>query len=493
MSSARAQPAVSSTGRGFRAGCQATSRAIFSLRWPLGAVLLVAVSALLVKVTQVRPGYDPYGWLVWGHLTLHGKLDTNGAPSWKPLPYLFTLPYALAGRDAVYLWMTTAFAVSLSGVVFAWRVAFWLVDAPARRRYAAHAAGLVAALAVAGISRYPHSILTAESDTMIVAVCLAAVDCMLCRRYRWAFWLWWLAALGRPEAWALLALYLLWGWRKVPAMRWPMVAGVALVLLLWFGIPALTSKSVFSAANLAENSPRALHGNKVTGTLGRFLALNAPPIKIAGLLAVILAVLRRDRRVLTLAVGVVVWVAIEIGFALHGWSAVSRYIYEAGAGLGVLAGVFAGRVILDAPQVLEWMRVRVLPQLAGLASLIVLAGFALWLAPTARSRVVFEQEDLSGQRTRAHEIKLLDRVVDHLGAARILACGHPNIHIAWQSALAWDLGTNVGVLFYNPNSQLTHPHPVVNMYTRSYGWSFFPSHIGTATQAARCRGLTYKT
>jgi hypothetical protein len=456
-------------------------------------MLLLAVSVLLVKVAQVRPGYDPYGWLVWGHLTLHGKLDTNGAPSWKPLPYLFTLPYALAGRQAVYLWMTTAFAVSLSGMVFAWRVAFWLVGAPAQRRYAAHAAGLVAALAVAGISRYPHSILTAESDTMIVAMCLAAVDCMLCRRYRWAFWLWWLAALGRPEAWALLGLYFLWAWRKVPSMRWQMVAGVALVLALWFGIPALTSKSLFSAANLAENSPRALHGNKVTGTFGRFLALNAPPIKIAALVAVILAVLRRDRRVLTLAVGVLLWVAVEIGFALHGWSAVSRYIYEAGAGLGVLAGVFVGGVILDAPQVLEWMRLRVSPRSAGLASLIVVAGFALSLASTARSRVVYEQDDLSGQRTRATEIKLLNRVVDHLGAARILACGHPNIGIGWQSVLAWDLGTNVGMLFYNPNSQLTHPHPVVNMYPHSYGWSFFPSHTSTAAQAARCSGLTYRT
>jgi hypothetical protein len=389
--------------------------------------------------------------------------------------------------------MTTAFAISLSGMVFAGRVAFWLVGAPAQRRYAACAAGLVAAVAVAGISRYPHSVLSAESDTMIVAVCLAAVDCMLCRRYRWAFWLWWLAALGRPEAWALLALYVLWAWGRVPGTRWQMLAGVALVPLLWFGIPALTSKSLFSPATLAENSPRALHGNKITGTFGRFLALNAPPIKITALVTVILALFRRDRRVLALAAGVLVWVAVEIAFALHGWSAVSRYIYEAGAGLGVLAGVFVGRVILDALRALEWTRLRVSPQLAGLASLVVLAGFALSLASTARSRVAYEKEDLSRQHTRASEIKLLDRVVRDLGAARILACGHPNIGIGWQSALAWDLGTNVGVLFYNPHSQRKHPQPVMNMYPRPYGWSFFPSHTRTAAQAARCSGLSYKT
>ena len=175
---------------------------------------------------RARPGYDPYGWLVWGHLTIHGTLDTNGAPSWKPLPYLFTLPYALAGRYALWLWMITSFAVSLRGVVFAWRVAFRLVGAPPERRYAAYAAGLVAAVAVLGIDQYLHSILSAESDTMIVACCLAAVDCILRRRYRWAFWVWWLAALGRPEVWAPMALYCVWAWRTVPAMRRQMVVGI---------------------------------------------------------------------------------------------------------------------------------------------------------------------------------------------------------------------------------------------------------------------------
>jgi hypothetical protein len=490
---ARARLAGRTANRSFHARRQAATRLACRLRWPLGALALLAVSALLVAVAQVRPGYDPYGWLVWGHLTLHGKLDTNGAPSWKPLPYLFTLPYALAGRDALYLWMATAFAVSLSGMVFAWRVAFRLVAAPPERRYAAHVAGLVAAIAVAGIARYPHSILSAESDTMIVALCLAAVDCILHRRYRWAFWLWWLAALGRPEAWALLGLYFVWAWRRVPAMRRQMVAGLVLVPLLWFGIPALTSNSPFSAAKLAENSPRALQGNKITGTVSRFLALNSPSIKIAAGLAVALAAVRRDRGVFVLIAGVALWVAVEIAFALHGWSAVPRYVYEAGAGVCVLAGVFVGRVILDAPQALDWMRLRVSPQVAGLTSLVVLAVFALSLAPSARSRILYEQHDLRGQRTRATEIELLENVVDRLGADRILGCGQPNIGIGWQSVLAWDLGTNVGVLYYNPNSERKHPHPIENMYPHAYGWQFFPSHESDADQVSRCRGLRYRT
>ena len=39
-----------------------------------------------------------------------GALDTNAAPSWKPLPYLFTVPYALFGHYEMWLWMITAVA-----------------------------------------------------------------------------------------------------------------------------------------------------------------------------------------------------------------------------------------------------------------------------------------------------------------------------------------------------------------------------------------------
>ena len=96
--------------------------------WWATSVGLVLLSTLLVVVARTRPGFDPYGWLVWGHQTLAANLDTNAAPSWKPLPYLFTVPYALAGHYQLWLWMITAAAVSLSGVVFAGRIAYRLTD-----------------------------------------------------------------------------------------------------------------------------------------------------------------------------------------------------------------------------------------------------------------------------------------------------------------------------------------------------------------------------
>ena len=110
------------------------------LGWAVGALLFV-VSAALVVWARTRPGFDPYGWLVWGHQTIHGSLDTNAAPSWKPLPYVFTVGDALFGSHELRLWMITSAAISLSGAVFAGRIAYKLSDAPPERRWAAPVGG----------------------------------------------------------------------------------------------------------------------------------------------------------------------------------------------------------------------------------------------------------------------------------------------------------------------------------------------------------------
>jgi hypothetical protein len=90
------------------------------------AVVLLVVSVVLVAWARTRPSYDAYGWLVWGYQTLHGTLDLGGAPSWKPLTYLFTVPLALFGHYEMWLWMFFSTAVALAGAVFAGRIAYRL-------------------------------------------------------------------------------------------------------------------------------------------------------------------------------------------------------------------------------------------------------------------------------------------------------------------------------------------------------------------------------
>jgi hypothetical protein len=284
-------------------------------------------------------------------------------------------------------------------------------------------------------------------------------------------------------------------------MRRQILAGLVLILVLWFGIPALTSKSAFSAGSLAERSPRMLHGNKITGTFDRFSSLDAASVKLAALLAVCLGALRRERAVLMLAGGVVLWVLVEMAFALHGWPAVPRYMYEAAGGVCVLAGVFAGRVILEAPAVLGWIRHRLpgrrwtwlgAPTLAGAAAAAVLGVFGVAAVPAAHQRLTQERADLHSQRARTHEITLLAQAVGHLGAAKIVACGQPNIPIGFQSILAWDLGTNTGTLYFSLKHEREHPYPTVKIYPHSYGWQFFPLNT-RPSQAASCSSLVYKT
>ncbi len=506
--------------------------------WVLGTIGLLIVGLIVVLWARTRPGYDPYGWLVWGKLTLHLKLDTNGAPSWKPLPYLFTLPYALFGRYQLWLWMVTSVAISLSGLVFAWRIAFRLTNSPPQRRYASYAAGLAAAAFVMllwdSVSKYSyaHYIFSAESDTMIVSIVLAAIDMHISGHRRWAFWLWWLGALGRPEVWPYLGLYAIWMWFAMPAYRRWIVGGLLLQPVLWFGIPGLTSKSFFTAANNAQNSPRELHGNKITGTLSRFRQSEPVPVEIAALLAVCLAavgwrrgggrlsrlaVWRQENRalwltldwqprmadatVLVLAAGAALWVLVEIVFALRGLPAVPRYMYEAGAVMCVIAGVFVGRVIRDLPPYLARAAERLSPSAIGpkLASrlgawgaVIVLAILVGSILPSAHTAYRTEKVDLTHERARTVLVGQLRTVTDKMGSAdRILACGQPNIPIEYQSIFAWYTGIKVGVLYVSPTYLKKHPHPLVNVYPISGGWKVFPSHVSTSAERLSCRGLAF--
>ena len=74
------------------------------------------VGVAWVVWTGMRPSYDAFGWLVWGHQVLHWDLNTDGAPSCKPLTFLFTLPYALAGANPqMWLWMITSTVGALAG------------------------------------------------------------------------------------------------------------------------------------------------------------------------------------------------------------------------------------------------------------------------------------------------------------------------------------------------------------------------------------------
>jgi hypothetical protein len=452
------------------------------LGWAV-AIALVVISAILVVWAKTRPGFDPYGWMTWGHMTLHGGLDTNAAPSWKPLPYVFTVVYALTGEHELRLWMITSAAVSLSGVIFAGRIAYKLTDAPPERRWAAWTAGIFAGVALLGIQDYFHYILSSQSDPMIVALCLGAIDLHLDGRTRLAFVAGALAGLGRPEVWPFLGLYFLWAWSRRPATRPVLIVGVVAMALLWFGIPALTSRTPFVAAANAMDSGRRLTSDQVGGTIKRFLELHYWPLEVAALLGVVLAAWRRswaDRVTLVLAGGVVGWVVVEIAFALHGWPGLARYMFEAAGLMVVLAGVFVGRVLADPPR----------PGLAGPAATAVGAVavglLVIGLIPPAISAARIERKDIHTQRARTIELDKLNSVIGQLGgAARLRACGEPLTRLEYQTALGYTLGVNVSKIGFKYGQAIAHGNPIVMFTPTSGGWLVQADH----QVSAPCKSL----
>jgi hypothetical protein len=462
--------------------------------WLSTSAVIVAISTVLVVWARTRPSYDAYGWMVWGYQTLHASLDLGGAPSWKPVPFLFTVPFALFGHYQIWLWMITACAVALAGPVFGARIAFRLCggrelrhDSTPLQRFAPYAAAFVAGAAVLGIEDYFHYILSAQSDPMLVTFLLAALDMGLIGRYRWALVFGVLTGLGRPEVWPFLGLFMLWCWFKVPGMRWMVIAGVVLIGFMWFGIPTITNGRPDVAGQLAKGSPRELKSNQLVGTIRRFHEMQYLPVWIAAAFAVVLAAVRRNGIVLALGVGVVAWLIVEIAFAYHGWPALPRYMFEAAGVVAVLAGVAVGWLLRDVPRI-----VRGAPAWAGA---VVAAVLVIAMIPGAVSRARAERLDMRHERDRTHEISLLESATLRLGGTRhVLNCGQPVTDVGYVSSLAWfyhvDVGSVGGLQQHVEGAELRNPAipKVLFKPLTQGGWNIEPWHT-RPSQVARCAGL----
>ena len=226
-----------------------------------------------------------------------------------------------------------------------------------------------------------------------------------------------------------------------------------LIPALWFGIPALTSRTPFVAASNALGSGRRLRSDRVFGTIGRFKDLNPIVVELTALLAVVLAVVRRDRVTLALAAGVCAWVLVEIAFALHGWPGLGRYMYEPAGVLIALAGVGVGSLLVQAPRV---------SRVAGWAGIALVAVIVLALVPPALSRARSEHHDIVGQRARTAEIGKLTGTISRLGgAARFRPCGEPLTRLEYQTILAWNLHVNVATVGYKYGPAVASHRPIV--------------------------------
>jgi hypothetical protein len=388
--------------------------------------------------------------------------------------------------------MTTVVVMSLAGCIFAGRIAFRVVDEHGTRRWAAIAAAVFAGAMLLVIYdsthySYIHYILSSQSDPPLVSCVLAAIDMHLIGRRRWAVAALTLASLGRPEAWPALFLYSLWCLRQDRDMFWFLFGCLMIILVMWFGIPEITNHKPLLAGDLAANSPRELHSNKIIGTLSRFKFLNQWPVWLCAGIGTAWAAFRLRRRdpdpdgrntlILVLFANVVLWVLVEIAFSLKGLPGVPRYMFEPAAVSIVIAAIGFGWLLNEIPRFFK------IPWVAGL---IVAAGVVGFIAPGAVARLRAEHKEMSGERARTTEISRLAGFVHELGNLKgISACGKPVLNVEYVSVFGWLVHLNTGNIGYRANVELHKPYPTVLITPLPNGWSAYEWHPKAAT-AATC-------
>ena len=246
---------------------RATPRAISSLfpsrNFYVGLILATLTVGALSLLIPSTPSYDPWSWLVWSRQIIHGHLTiTSGGTSWKPLPMIFTIPFALFGKAAPDLWLVVARAGALAAVVMVFRLAFRLT-----RRVGGLSARPTPALAVsppppraarrtdrrrrAGLSAsggFVSSNALGYSEGFAAALLLIAIDRHLDGKPRQAFVVGFLVALDRPEIWAFWGPYGLWLFWRDPGVRSLVVVLFVLQPIVWF-VPVYWGSGTSAAAS----------------------------------------------------------------------------------------------------------------------------------------------------------------------------------------------------------------------------------------------------
>src|SRR5262249_33553205 len=159
----------------------------------------------------------------------------------------------------------------------------------------------------------------------------------------------------------------------------------------------------------------------------------------------------------TLAAAACLWVALEIGLALHGWSAANRYLLEPAAVIVVIAGVAVGRVLTFGAGDEHSPAVRTA---SAVASLLLVAVFGVSVISTAHRRLNTARSEITVARFAGRQIVRLQGVIaKDGGAARIVACGQPVTLVGLQSKVAWAVGMNVGNVGFRPGRAIDGGKP----------------------------------
>jgi hypothetical protein len=419
--------------RGAAAGAVTPWRALLA-----SCVALAALSLLGPSV----PTYDPTAWLIWGREIVHLDLATLNGPSWKPLPVLFTTPFALLGDTlAPLLWLVVARAGGLFSFALAFRVA---------ARLAGPAAGLIAVAALVLENVFVVDFARGNSEGLQVALTLWAIERHLDGRPRDAFALGVAVGLLRPEIWPFVAAYGAWlafsDRRAVPLVG----GGFAALLALWFVPDYLGSGELLRSAARAAEPVDGTPGQAAVpfiGVLDNATRAVIAPVWAGAVVAVLVAVRRRRQRavvlgIAALAAGLTLAVALgaQVGFT-GGW----RYLVVPASLVCVLAGVGWGALGSAARRRLGVVAT------SAIAAIAVAACMPFITPAVDRLRVLIDNIGVEAEQTAA----IRTAIAAAGGEAAVKRCGPIGTGRYQTQAVAWYLRLHQYEVDYDPLAPAT--------------------------------------
>lgn len=422
-----------------------TAPVIVRLPWLWLTLGTLLVTGVITALTDGTPTYDPWAWIIWGREIIEGDLVTTTGPSWKPLPMLFTIPFALFGDAAPDLWLWIGRATAVLGLAAVAQLA---------ARLGGRLAGWLSVAALASTPLYYAYGINGSSEGMLVLFCALGATAWLSGKRSHAFWWLVLASLLRPEIWFFVAFLGLERLKDRPQRIWWVSGAGALVIASWL-IPEKIGSGAYTRAATRANAPNpdsAAFADsptlEVLGSMGDLL-LWVPAIGLLVTAAIGAwmwrgtrgadGVIGRDalRAAAALTVMALVWVAIVAAMTEGGYAGNPRYLV---APLGIFVAVAAGGIAWTARLLAlrGGVRVAELVVFGAIVLLVVAAGSRLprrAAENTYQSQNRTQLSQLAGKGTAARE--------------QILACRPITTHPLMIPPVAWTLGLHLDELDFH--------------------------------------------
>jgi hypothetical protein len=210
-------------------------------------------------------------------------------------------------------------------------------------RLAGPIAGLIAAGALICADEFIRNFFRGNSEGILVALCLWAIERHLDGRRRDAFLLGLGAALLRPEVWPFIAIYglfLMITDRRTKTVVLVLGGGAALIIL-WF-VPEYLGSGDFLRAAARARKPNpdsaAFADHPFFEVFNRSASVLSIPIYVGGVIAVAYAVVKRNGLYLTMAAVATVLMVAVAGMTEAGFAGNLRYVALPASLVCVLAG-----------------------------------------------------------------------------------------------------------------------------------------------------------